>query len=440
MLSEIQRFECYPNVLDDDIRDNLSKNIKLGLPFLKVRRAVIVGGGPSMADYLSEIRTLKEQGSVLFALNGAARFLIGKGIVPDYHVIYDARPDNKVFLTGHPGVHHLVSSHAHPGILEALAGHQVTLFHAMANDGVLAEVRKHDKSACVLGPAITVGLQALNIAIVMGFRSARLYGYDSSNRGAGKHAYAQPLNANRKVTILRYGGKDYEADPVMAAQAKDFMLVAPNYERIGLKIDVAGYGLLPDMWRDHKNAPAPAGLKEREAAKYSHVWQHPNYRKWSPGEDLVETFVRACAVERGSRIIDFGCGSGRAAKALAMRGYDVLAVDHTLDCLDAGLRVPFCLACLWDLPKLEPADWGYCTDVMEHIPPEKVDAVLTGIAANVKQGAFFNISFEPDDFGSRLIGSPLHLTVRPSEWWAESLSCHFPGVQLGGDGVFICRN
>jgi hypothetical protein len=79
---------------------------------------------------------------------------------------------------------------------------------------------------------------------------------------------------------------------------------------------------------------------------------------------------------------------------------------------------------------------------MEHIPPEKVDDVLAGIAARVKIGAFFSIAFDEDNYG-KLVGAPLHLTLQPLEWWLETLGKHFSSVtavgETGTGSAFVCK-
>jgi hypothetical protein len=63
------------------------------------------------------------------------------------------------------------------------------------------------------------------------------------------------------------------------------------------------------------------------------------------------------------------------------------------------------------------AEYGYCTDVMEHIPPDKVEKVLD----NILQAAthvFFGIALKEDKCGA-MIGEQLHLTVQPFDWWLE---------------------
>lgn len=66
------------------------------------------------------------------------------------------------------------------------------------------------------------------------------------------------------------------------------------------------------------------------------------------------------------------------------------------------------------------ASHGFCTDVMEHIPPGDVAAVLRNVTEAART-VFFQISTVPDAMGV-LIGHDLHLTVRPHAWWLEQLS------------------
>ena len=99
----------------------------------------------------------------------------------------------------------------------------------------------------------------------------------------------------------------------------------------------------------------------------------------------------------------------------AMGIWEFLIFDHNKHQVEAQL-LPFIQH---DLTKPVPvkADYGYCTDVMEHIEPENVDKVLTNIMSAVND-CFFQISTVPDVMGA-LIGQDLHLTVKPLEWWEQ---------------------
>lgn len=163
-------------------------------------------------------------------------------------------------------------------------------------------------------------------------------------------------------------------------------------------------------------------LKTHERRKYEKMWGISDYRIFAPGEthadDAIEDMTEGCEV------IDFGAGTGRGALKIHKSGHTVTMIDLADNCLDPGVKKHlgpgFSLMehCLWDELFLE-ADYGYCTDVMEHIPPEKVDAVLDNIKKCVPHG-YFNISTIQDSFGA-LIGEPLHLTVEPWSFWVGKI-------------------
>ena len=104
---------------------------------------------------------------------------------------------------------------------------------------------------------------------------------------------------------------------------------------------------------------------------------------------------------------------------------NVTMLDFTDNCLDEDIRNM--LDFQKDVMRFHQADltqkiphkatYGFCTDVMEHIPPEDVDKVLDNILMAAPH-VFFSISTEEDNCG-KLIGHPLHLTIRPYEWWLE---------------------
>jgi hypothetical protein len=103
-----------------------------------------------------------------------------------------------------------------------------------------------------------------------------------------------------------------------------------------------------------------------------------------------------------------------------------------------AVDVPFLKANLWRLPAVQ-GDYGICCDVMEHIPPEKVDDVLKEISLAVWRGpVFFSISSDHDGFG-REIGETLHISLYPPDWWEEKLKEFWSTVRRQPGGFFICE-
>ena len=170
-------------------------------------------------------------------------------------------------------------------------------------------------------------------------------------------------------------------------------------------------------------------LEQLEREKYERIWTHKDYRANSPGERLVPYFldqIPGFLSKAGESIVDLGCGTGRAGAALAREGFNVFLLDH-VNAVDPVINLPLILANLWELEKIASFHWFYCCDVMEHIPPEKVDAVLDNIAGMTTKGGFFQIALFPDEW----YGETLHLTVESREWWTQKLLDRWQYVTIG---------
>jgi 2-polyprenyl-3-methyl-5-hydroxy-6-metoxy-1,4-benzoquinol methylase len=171
------------------------------------------------------------------------------------------------------------------------------------------------------------------------------------------------------------------------------------------------------------------GAGNPEAEKYGRLWTMPEYRKVAPGEALAQVFLREARPRSGAHVLDFGCGTGRGALMLAvLGGLRVTMIDFVRNCLDPEIQdalttqahaLSFLKADL-EQPLPVHAEYGFCSDVMEHIPPEKVDQVLSNIL-RAAQHVFFSISTTSDHCGA-LIGEPLHLTIQPYAWWMQKLA------------------
>jgi hypothetical protein len=157
-------------------------------------------------------------------------------------------------------------------------------------------------------------------------------------------------------------------------------------------------------------------LKEREQAKYEKVWRNKAYRKTSPGERSVLDFLDWYG--KGGKLADLGCGTGRASLKMG-HWFEITLVDHASNCRDrAAEKWPFYQQCLWelDIPK---QDVGFCCDVMEHIPEEKVDLVLEKIREHCPK-AYLRIFLMKDN--GKFTDETLHMTVKPCAWWEEKIA------------------
>ncbi len=417
------------NTAPEVTRAQLLINIERDLPWLetqepKKKALSIIGGGASLKHYVDFI----DLDTDIMALNNSYAFLMERGVEPDYYMLLDAREENVDFLrTPAKKTKHLIAAQCHPSVFDALEGYDTTLYITTLPD--VLELTKHiDKPKIqIAGGVGTVGIKALCMAYALGYRELYLYGYDSSYEDGAHHAFPQALNDNTSTIDIYLNGKKYVTSPTMAHQAAEFCSLAQGMvKHYGFDINLRCSGLLPDLVA-YSNAEGEIPLEDRERAKYEQIWTHDVYRKTAPGESMVDMAVELLDMKQGQSVIDFGCGTGRASAKLLAMGYDVLSIDHAANCVDAGIALNFKQACLWDLPDVT-ADIGYCTDVMEHIPMEKVGAVLAGIARTTKK-AFFNIATRDDSLGS-LIGKKLHMTVIPASDWLKLMQGYWSSVRM----------
>jgi uncharacterized Rossmann fold enzyme len=415
--------EILCNTADELLFENVRANSSKPLEWVKQceahdGHAVIVGGGPSAADCIESIRWRFGLGQTIFALNNAAKMLMQHRITPEFQVIVDAREHNVAFVGN--SNNQLLASQCHPSAVEKALN--PILWHPVI-EGIV-DVIDSEREYALIGGGTTVGLSAMCLAYTLGYRKIHLYGYDSSHRGKASHAYAQPENDREPIVKVTAYGKTWDCSLAMASQAELFPECANRLIDLGCIITMDGDGLLPtafrQLWPDRSPAVYTPTAIMSEPEKYEAIWDKPEYRNVSPGEACVEPFLMLAGP---GTVIDFGCGTGRAGQRLSEAGHKVTLYDFAPNCLDEGVRarltgnLSLVQGSLFDPIKIR-ADYGFCTDVMEHIPPESVDAVLQNIMGAVEK-AFFQISLVPDNMGS-LIGQQLHLSVHPMSWWRET--------------------
>lgn len=182
-----------------------------------------------------------------------------------------------------------------------------------------------------------------------------------------------------------------------------------------------------------------------ERTKYAEIWSDvPAYRDYSPGMENVSRFMDVIRPAPGQTLIDIGCGTGEAGMEFERLGMVVRWVDIT----EAGLhrdisRWKFVCAALWENWNTSwkyGYDYGFCCDVMEHIPTEYTMLVIDRVLSACRT-SWFQIALVPDQFGAE-IGQSLHLTVRPFAWWRDRLASIGTVVDardLCGTAMFVVR-
>ena len=142
---------------------------------------------------------------------------------------------------------------------------------------------------------------------------------------------------------------------------------------------------------------------EYAALNAEHHRNDPSYGAFGGN---TENLIHA-AWQLGTRdILDYGCGKGLLAKRMPwpIKEYDPAIPGKS--------------------ERPEPADMVICRDVLEHVEPECLDAVLADLARCVKKIGLFSISTAPS-WDVLSDGRNAHLLQRPWKWWKEHLSRYF---------------
>jgi len=117
-------------------------------------------------------------------------------------------------------------------------------------------------------------------------------------------------------------------------------------------------------------------------------------------------------------ILDYGCGKGALASCGSMRGYEFTEYEPSRK---DRCRVP--------MSPEDVCDVVVCSEVLEHIEPERISYVVAHIAVLTKRFAFLTIALrlsnkKLDD------GRNAHLIIKPREWWREQLESHFNVIEI----------
>lgn len=216
------------NTTEEQIKSNVKNNIALGFeqvqpyPTNEVE-VMIVGGGPSLAANIEEIRRLREDGVKLITINNAYKYCLDHGITPSAMVMVDAREFNLRFVEPIvPDCKYFIASQCDPSVFSKVPKEQTYIWHTsteMLND-ILAN--QYERWYPVPGGS-TVLLRAIPLFRMLGFKRFHVFGCDSCLDGDKHHAYDQKENDGQPVVPVSIGGKIFYCHPWMVSQAQEFV-------------------------------------------------------------------------------------------------------------------------------------------------------------------------------------------------------------------------
>ena len=173
-------------VSDEEFANNLRINLERSIPRCEPlperqdNRLAIVGSGPSVRDYLDEIKSFD---GPVWAINGAYNFLQDNGVIADF-VGLDPLPglDDYLRRPNRKSVFYLAGT-CDPTTFDAVKDYDVRMWF------MESENLKYPPGLWTVRGGTTCLLRAPCLAWMLGFRDVNIYGADSSFDNSGRYAY-----------------------------------------------------------------------------------------------------------------------------------------------------------------------------------------------------------------------------------------------------------
>ena len=249
---ETLKFQVTANTSDEDIARNIQANAALELPWLKTQpaheaSAVIIGGGPSAADHIDEIRMMQQGGAHVFAVNGASLWARKHKVTPNFQFIADAQ-EVTATLVDPEALEHIFASQVHPKTMASVAKPTVChLGSANLMDHLPAE-KLQEGGFAILGGGVSAGSLVPSLIYAMGYRDLHLFGLDSSYRNGKSHAYDQPMNGTIPCIEFELEGETFVASLPMKLQAEKLLGIVDQLKAGGCTLTVYGNGLFQALY------------------------------------------------------------------------------------------------------------------------------------------------------------------------------------------------
>ena len=325
-VGQIEEFHAAPDlkgapVPHEEVLENIKESAKFDIPVLtknleKRGTCIFCAGGPSLNQFLEEIKKRKEAGEFICSSNHTHDHLLKHGIVSDACVIMDPKAIVANYIKNpQKETKYYIGSTCNPEVTRNLltAGMDVTrvlIAYGMEDESditLMNQLYPGIKSNAYLVGGTMTGLRAMNFAIILGFTTIEYYGMDScfasnpklikkgepdfeeakqrnknnsyldadtneeytvDETDEGGFFYAYNKKRSETIQIARTpDGKQYLTSPVFAHQAKQFVKWHDRMEG-KMKIILHGDNLTSNLLKCHKEAISKA-IEEAGGKRWS---------------------------------------------------------------------------------------------------------------------------------------------------------------------------
>lgn len=127
------------------------------------------------------------------------------------------------------------------------------------------------------------------------------------------------------------------------------------------------------------------------------------------GDKWASVVLQIATEYAATSILDYGCGQGTLAKALRTQPLGAIRIDEYDPAIPGKDGRPVF------------ADLVVCTDVLEHIEPERLGNVLTHLQQLARKAVFVVVSLHSSN-KTLADGRNAHILVQSAEWWRHAFT------------------
>ena len=427
-------------VTRDAILEQVEANsLRRDVPNLQTREytpkiMVYVGGGPTIKKFLDEIKSKCEDDKYdVFTSNKTCSYLLSKGIKPNFHLIVDPTEKKVKDLDyADDSIPLVLGLQCHPALFDFAKkrGREVWKFLAASitnddgrNDRQAAKEACHaaDPNMMGIGGGSMCGTRMLYFASARGYRRIEYYGMDGSiemkdNKVVNCYAYPKPRGENILETTAG-NGRVFYTTVTLARQAEELVQMMDILP--GIDVEIYGDSLMSNQLAIYKELRkgSPLRITPEYAAmqKKMHI-DRPNYGN-SAQQHAARVFMAAAQLRRkfgACSVLDYGSGPGNLTNAIRgsfpeIAGVEYFEYDPGMEGKDA---------------EPAPATLVFCGDVLEHVEPECVDAVIQHLSDLTQKMLIVVVSLRPAQ-KTLADGRNAHISLQKDQWWLSKLRKHF---------------
>ena len=415
------------------------------------RTFVYVGGGPTLKQFLDDVKAkCEDERYDVYTSNATCKYLLRKGIKPNYHIILDPKESKSKDVDYDEDVPLVLGLQCHPAVFDKSLerGKRIKKFLAASQTGENGITdRECAKEACTpqdnqilgIGGGSMCGTRMMYLAAALGHRRIEYYGFDGSidytpeQNVINCYSYFKPRGENVLKTVAS-NGREFYTTVTMARQGEELPELMDQLP--GLDVEIYGDSMLSNQLAIYKEVRKQLSVRITPEYLAMQKQMHSGNTEYGLSGQFSAPRVFMAGAQMLRRngtcaVLDYGCGQGTLVASIRRAFPDIPGLTYVE--YDPAIEVKSA--------EPRPADVVFCGDVMEHIEPECIDAVLKHIHSLAKSLAILVISLVPAQ-KNLPDGRNAHICLHKQDWWLSWVRKYFVIVESSvgqTDLTIVCQ-